>query len=73
MNKTKKRKTKVGAIVYAVFMVLWALVLCYGVYYLWTSLMTFGEYWENGQIGPKVDAYMERLDSGDVAGRRKRL
>ena len=63
MNKTKKRKTKVGAIVYAVFMVLWALVLCYGVYYLWTSLMTFGEYWENGQIGPKVDAYMEKLDS----------
>jgi len=63
MNKTKKRKTKVGTIVYAVFMVLWALVLCYGVYYLWTSLMTFGEYWENGQIGPKVDAYMEKLDS----------
>ncbi len=63
MNKTKKRKTKVGAIVYAVFMVLWALVLCYGVYYLWTSLMTFGEYWENGQIGPKVDAYMQKLDT----------
>ena len=63
MKKTKKRKTKVGAIIYAVFMVLWALALCYGVYYLWTSLMTFGEYWENGQISPKVDAYMEKLDT----------
>lgn len=63
MKKTKKKKTRVGAIVYAVFMVLWALVLCYGVYFLWTSLMTFGEYWENGQIGPKVDAYMEKLDT----------
>ena len=43
MKKTKKKKTRVGAIVYAVFMVLWALVLCYGVSFLWTSRMTFGE------------------------------
>lgn len=63
MKKTKKRKTKVGTIVYAVFMVLWALALCIGVYYLWTSLMTFGEYWEKAQISPKVDAYMEKLDT----------
>ena len=63
MKKTKKRKTRVGTIVYAVFMILWALALCFGVYYLWTSLMTFGEYWEKAQISPKVDAYMEKLDT----------
>ena len=63
MKKTKKRKTKVGAIVYAVFMVLWSLALCYGIYFLWTSLMTFGDYWEKAQVSPKVDAYMEKLDT----------
>lgn len=61
MTKTKKRKTKVGAIVYAIFLIVWALALGYGVYYLWTSLMTFGDYWEAAQVSPKVDAYMETL------------
>ena len=63
MKKTKKRKTKVGSVLYAIFMVLWAGALCYGAYYLWTSAMTFGEYWERSQINPKVDAYVERLDT----------
>ena len=61
MQKTRKRKTKVGTIVYAVLMVLWALALCAGIYYVWTSVQTFGGYWESAQVTPKVDAYIEKL------------
>ena len=41
MENTTKRKVKVGTIVYAVLMVLWAGILCYGTYYLWSSVKTF--------------------------------
>ena len=64
MQKTrKKRKTKVGTIVYAIFLVLWALALCAGIYYVWTSVFTFGQYWEDAQISPKVDEYMKSLSA----------
>lgn len=63
MENTTKRKVKVGTIVYAVLMVLWAGILCYGTYYLWSSVKTFAGYWEEAQITPKVDAYMEKLES----------
>ncbi len=62
MAKVRKKKTKVGAIVYAVFLVLWTAALCVGVYFLWKTVWTFGGYWEAAQISPKVDAYMEKFD-----------
>ena len=65
MQKTrKKRKTKVGTIVYAIFLVLWALALCAGIYYVWTSVFTFGQYWEDAQISPKVDEDGASLSDG---------
>lgn len=63
MQKKRKRKSRVGAILYAVFLVLWAGALGYGIYFIWTCVWTFGEYWEQSQINPKVDAYMESLSS----------
>ncbi len=63
MQKKKKKKIKVGKILYAIFMVLWAGALCYGIYYLWTSVYTFGSYWEDAQVSPKIDAYMEKLNT----------
>lgn len=63
MTKTKKRKMKVGKLVYTVFMAVWALALCIGIYYVWISVKTFAQYWEDAQIAPKVDAYMEKLDA----------
>lgn len=62
MVKAKKRKkTKTGAIVFAVFMIVWALALAGAVFFGLTLLHKFGEYWEASQINPKVEAYMNRL------------
>lgn len=70
MEKTKKRKVKIGKLVYIVFMVVWAAVLCFGTYYLWSSVRTFAQYWEDAQVAPKVEAYKDKLneqiwESGD--------
>lgn len=59
MAKVKKKRSRLGAILYAIFLLLWAGALCYGIYYLWQSVWVFGGYWEAAQISPKVDAYME--------------
>ena len=59
--KKRKKKTKPGKIVFAVFMILWTLALCAAVYFGLTLVHKFGEYWEASQITPKIDAYMDRL------------
>lgn len=63
MQNVKKRKTKTGAIVFAVFLILWVIALGAGIYYLWNSVRVFGGYWEKSQINPKIDAYMDRLSA----------
>lgn len=59
--KKRKKKTKLGKIVFAVFMILWTLALCGAVYFGLTLVYKFGGYWEASQIKPKIDAYMDRL------------
>lgn len=61
MQIVKKRKKKIGSLIYVVFLVLWILLLTVATFYLWKTVMRFGEYWEASQISPKVDAYIDRL------------
>ena len=61
MKKAKNRKSKIGAIVYWSFLLVWVALLVFASTYIWKDAKRFGEYWEAAQIDPKLNAYMDRL------------
>ena len=61
MKRAKNRKSKIGAIVYWSFLLVWVALLVFASTYIWKDAKRFGEYWEAAQIDPKLNAYMDRL------------
>ena len=63
MVKAKKRKkrTKIGKIVFAILMVVWSLLLLGAVAYGLWLVYQFGGYYEKAEITPKIEAYMDRV------------
>ena len=61
VKKKRKKKTKVGAIVYWSFLAVWAVLLAVGVYFGLGIVKEFGGYWEAADVNPKIDSYMDRL------------
>ena len=61
MQKVKRRNRRHGSAAYALFLVIWILILAGLTAFVWKTALRFGEYWEAAQIGPKVDEYMEQF------------
>ena len=61
MAKVKK-KSKSGSAVYAVFLILYIVLLCSVVYFALGKVWTYAEEYENAKPNPVIDAYVAKLN-----------
>ena len=57
-----KKKSKSGSVVYAVFLILYIILLCAVVYFALGKVWSYAEEYENARPDPVIDGYVEKLN-----------